>query len=270
MAAIKNRAGEAISSGTNRNPVSKTLIGLNWLIQQPAEKIGVRQMAIALQMGPSTAHRIFAALSESGFVEKDPATGRFKLGLELFRFAQLVVARAPIGSVARRHMRKLADACNETVLLGLYNDLRQEMMFSEVIESKNTLRYVVSLNAWIPIHAGASGLAILAFLPEDIRHSIMSRSKLESLTSRTITEPYRLEDEIEKIRSRGYAISHGQRIAGAIGMAAPICGIGTVLGDVCLTIPEARFDPTSESRLAALLMACAEDIAKELGLPSTR
>ena len=31
------------------------------------------------------------------------------------------------------------------------------------------LRYAVELNTWLPVHAGASGLAILASLPENER-----------------------------------------------------------------------------------------------------
>jgi DNA-binding IclR family transcriptional regulator len=252
-------------TNSERNPVSKTLKALIWLIQQPNDQIGVREMATALNIAPSTAHRVFSALSESGFVQQDPASSRYVLGLELFRLSQLIAARIPIGQIARSHMRKLFATCNETVLLGLYDDVRQEMIFADSIESTNSLRYVIALNTWMPVYAGASGLAIMAFLPKETIESIIARSRLEPVTANTITEPYRLEHELEAIRERGYAISKGQRIQGAVGLAAPIMKANGVLGDICVTIPESRYDLANQARLAELLMACARDITAEIG-----
>lgn len=71
----------------------------------------------------------------------------------------------------------------------------------------------MAINKWIPVHASASGLAAMAFLPEPAR-----------ITNATITDPQVLEDELAKIRRRGYALFRGQRTKGAVAIAAPIWG----------------------------------------------
>jgi DNA-binding IclR family transcriptional regulator len=69
-----------------------------------------------------------------------------------------------------------------------------------------------------------------------------------------------------RVRERGYALTHGQRIQGAVGLAVPIFSSrGAVIGDVCLTIPEQRYDPGGESRLATELLECATRITADLG-----
>jgi len=251
---------------SERNPISKALRALSWLIQTPAAEVGVRQMAQALELSPSNAHSVLNALVEEGFVQQDARTSRYSLGPELLRWAQLITARAPIRQIALTHMRKLVDACNETAVLGIYSSARQEMMFAATVESTHPLRYALELNKWIPVHAGASGLAIMAFLPEAEIRSIIQRTKLAPLTPQSITKPQRLENELKAIRRRGFAITRGQRIPGAVGLAAPVFGSSCeVAGDIALTIPEQRFDQSGSDRLMRLLLACAASVTADLG-----
>jgi DNA-binding IclR family transcriptional regulator len=99
----------------------------------------------------------------------------------------------------------------------------------------------VQLNQWLPIHWGASGLAILAFLPENEQRAIVDGGLLTAQTERTITDPPTLHRELKKVRKRGYACSIGQRILGAVGISAPIWNSsGDVLGDVMLTTRRSR------------------------------
>ena len=60
-----------------RDPVSKALKVLGWLIEQPAESAGVREVAAALHMSPSGAHRVLSVLVEEGMLRQDPTTSRY-------------------------------------------------------------------------------------------------------------------------------------------------------------------------------------------------
>ena len=250
----------------DRNPITKVLRALSWLIQEPSGSTGVREMATAMGLSPSSAHRLLTALADEGFVRQDAASSKYHLGVEFYRLANIAAAKAPIRQAALKHMQRLVDACNETALLGIYDDLRQEMIFAARVESKHALRYAVDLNQWIPVYAGASGLAIMAFLSASEIESIIARTRLMPLTDLSITEPYRLQMELQQIRIRGAAVSRGHRVQGAVGLAAPIFGpSGKVVGDVCLTIPEQRFDAGAEEHILDLLRACALSVTEEIG-----
>jgi DNA-binding IclR family transcriptional regulator len=163
-------------------------------------------------------------------------------------------------------MRGLVDACNETALLGIYDRSRQQMIYAASVESSHPLRYAIELNQWLPIHVGAPGLAIMAFLSPDEIATVIERTRLLPVTSSSITEPYRLELELEKIKQQGCAASNGQLIPGATGLAAPIFGAGgEVVGDVCLMIPEQRLAQGGEAKLLGLLMECTALITTEIG-----
>jgi DNA-binding IclR family transcriptional regulator len=250
----------------DRNPITKVLRALSWLIEEPSGSTGVREMATALGLSPSSAHRLLTALADEGFVRQDAASSKYLLGVEFYRLANIAAAKAPIRQAALKHMQRLVDACNETALLGIYDDLRQEMIFVARVESKHALRYAIELNQWMPVHVAASGLAIMAFLSAEEIQSIIERTRLVPLTDLSITEPYRLQMEMQTIRARGAAISRGHRVQGAVGLAAPIFGpSGKVVGDVCLTIPEQRFDERAEEQILDLLLACARSVTEEIG-----
>ena len=106
----------------------------------------------------------------------------------------------------------------------------------------------------------------MAYLKESEISSIIERTRLIPVTSRSITERYKLEAEIQNIRKRGYAITKGQRIPDAVGLGAPIFGSnGEVVGDICLTIPESRFEESAEQGIAELLKECATAVTFAIG-----
>ena len=234
-------------------------------MEDPTTSLGVRDAAAMMGTSPSSAHRLLGALTKEGMLRREP-NGRYALGLEVVRLAHVMISRMPLRDVALRYMRKLVASCNETVYLGLYDRTRQEIFFGTNVESSQRLRYVVDTEHWVPVYAGASGLAVMAYLSDEERESIIRRTRLAPLTSATISEPYKLEHALANVRRKGYALTRGQRIPGAVGLAAPVFGSdGEVIGDISITIPEQRFDPANESRLADLVMRCARDVTAEIG-----
>lgn len=249
-----------------RDPIAKALEAVAWLVESDKESVGVRELAAALDISPSSAHRILGKLIESGFVARGDETQRYGLGVEFFRIAQLSMKKRSLLKVGVTAMRRLVECCNETALLGVYDAGRQEMIFSASVESTHPLRYVIELNKWMPLHTGASGMAIMAFLGDAEIERIIERTRLAPLTSASITDPRKMRKELAAIRERGYALTRGQRLPGAVGLAAPFFnGSGHVVGDVCLTIPEQRFNPKRVKPLLAQLLACVGEIGGSIG-----
>jgi len=226
----------------------------------------VREIAKGVAMNPSTVHRLLGLLEEEGLVRQDDPGGGYGLGTELLRLAWTAAGSHPVRSVALPHMRELAKASGETVTLGLYDPVRQQTCVLAVVESDAPFRYVSNLHEWRDLYTGASGRAVMAFLPEVERRAIVERTKLAPATEHTITSADELEAVLAEVRERGYASSQEERRLGGVGIAAPIFGAGgAVLGEVGLSVPTQRFDPADARRLARLVTACAERIGAALG-----
>lgn len=246
-----------------REPAARAIDVLLWLADHTADTWGVRQVAREMNASPSTIYRVFQVFESRDLVTKN-ADGRYSPGLELFRVSQLFSQRLSPVKIAKPHLEELAEACGETVLMAAYGARRGQMIVVDIIDAPHPLRWVVSKHRWYAIHSGATGLAMFSFLPEDERTAVYQR-ELERFTDRTIVSPGQLEAEAARIRARGYAFSRGQRSKGAVGLGAPIYdAAGDVFGDVCVTIPEGRFDPSQEPKLGQLLVATAAGISADL------
>jgi IclR family acetate operon transcriptional repressor len=271
MKRIKTKGGPE-----KRDAVAKTL-DLLWLFVEDlgdkgGREWGVRELAEKLGFSPATVHRSLAGLMRHGFIQQSGSAGKYSIGMEVYRLALKVQPHFALRNAAMLVMQELVAKCNEAAFLGFYDSSRLQMMFVAVINSTHPLRYVVPLNEWIPVHAGASGLAVMAFLPDGERRAIVERHGLPGITAATITDPRTLEAELGKVRARGYALSRGQRTKGAVAIAAPIWGpAGTILGELNLSVPEPRFDESMTVAYAKLVITHAQRITANLGgLPPSK
>jgi DNA-binding IclR family transcriptional regulator len=147
---------------------------------------------------------------------------------------------------------------NETAYLCLYLPREHRLTFAAHVESTHPLGYRVRSHEPQTLLTGASGRSILAFLPPDEVNAVLAR---EGLAGRLD-----LAQDLALVRARGHAVSFGQRIAGAVGIFAPVFGAGgRVTGSLGFTIPEQRFDPAREAAFAHEACRLAAELSAGLG-----
>lgn len=226
----------------------------------------VKDVSAALGLVPSTSHRMLDILTSEGLVERDGARRGYRIGPEFYRLAALVHLRHDVRVLARPYLQRAVDACDETCVLCVYLPTEDSMIFADKVDSNQLLRYQLPLNSPMPVLWGASGRAIAAFLPKADIDRIYSRTAEAPASKQPLPPREALEAELAVIRDRGFAVSHGQKIAGAVGINAPVFdATGRVIGSFGLTIPEQRFTPGDEGRLAALVLQQADALSAALG-----
>lgn len=252
------------STARQRDPLARAIALLNLMIDADDQDFGVRRLANDLGVSASTAHRLLTELEQLDLVARSDE-GVYRVGLGLYHLAMRANARFPLRQLALPHLRHLRGAVNESTFLGLYDEATQSMVFAATVESTQPLRYVVELNKPVPMHAGASGLAILAHLPKEAIDDILARPELPPVTEQTMTDQTSLRPRLDEIRAAGYALSRGERIPGALAIAAPVLGpLGTAIGDLGVTMPESRFNSTHEASIADQVRSIAADLTRRI------
>lgn len=227
---------------------------------------GLREIAKGVEMNPSTVHRLLGLLEEEGLVRQEEAGGDYQVGAELLRLALSAAGTHPVSTAALPHLRELVDRSGETASLGLYDPVRHQTCVVAVVESDAPFRFASTLHEWRDVHTGASGRAVMAFLPERERAEIVEKTRLAPATEHTITDPLELERALAVVRERGYAASREERRLGGVGIAAPVFGPGRqVLGEVGVSVPTQRFHTKDEPRLAELVTTCAARVTAAVG-----
>jgi len=228
----------------------------------------LKELSLALSLAPSTCHRLLELLSRDGFIEQDSTHRRYRIGRELFRIAGLVQSKHDIRAIALPFLRKLVEVCDETCVLALYLPSDGKIFFAEKVDSSMMLRYQLPMNTPMSILWGASGRSILAFLDKAEVDRIYAAEGRAPASGEALPSRRALERELAAIRERGYDITYGQKLAGAVGIGAPVFGIdGKVLGSLCVTVPEARIAAKDRPRLGALVRATAAELSAVVGAP---
>ncbi|HEY2213813.1 MAG TPA: IclR family transcriptional regulator C-terminal domain-containing protein, partial [Acidimicrobiales bacterium] len=133
--------------------------------------------------------------------------------------------------------------------------------------SHRSVQFVPQLFTWLPLHATASAMAILAHKPEDERRELYEQG-LPLFAGRRQT-PLKIEKMMTNIRSDGFAISRDQADVGASAIAAPVWTAGVIQGSVGVAVPNQRFSEDTHSEFAGHVVRSADVISRRLGDPNS-
>jgi DNA-binding IclR family transcriptional regulator len=161
-------------------------------------------LARSTHLSEPTALRYATSLATHGFLERDPDTGRYRLGMRLFELGHKALRTRDPRSIALPHMLRLRNRFEETVNLAMCHG--DDLILIEVIESPRSIRQGARLGDRDYWHASSLGKAALAHLDRDEARARLERHERRQFTPQTITSIERLLDELDAVRARGYAV----------------------------------------------------------------
>lgn len=205
-------------------------------------------------------------LGQHGLVDRAPNGQQYRSGVEFFRLASLVLEKTDLVDVAEPILRSVVEACNEVCFLIQYLPATKRVMVVRKVDSTHPLRYDIPLFEPSTMLWGATGRSVLAFLPPDELDAVLNESHASPVTGQRLQSRKELLRELQNIRDVGYVCTRGQKMPGAVGIGAPVFGSnGTINGSICITLPQARFEPKSERSLAKLAVNAAAQLSTALG-----
>lgn len=197
--------------------------------------------------------------------------GSYRLGPAAFGLGSALLEarrRLQTSDLVREGMRRLADRSGETVLFAVRDDGGMTLTYVEAIESRNRVRFAVSVGDRRPLYATAGGRALLATDSEPDLRRYFSRLKPQQLTARTETSKRQLAEAIATAREQGVAQTVDQATEGVTGTGAPIRdAAGGAIGALIVAAPSSRLQERL-TELAQLVRDEANAISRSLGYRS--
>ncbi len=226
--------------------------------------IAIKSLAARLDLPASTVHRLLHLLIDQGMAEQVDRYS-YRTGTEFYRLGSLVAGKMSISEIARPFMQRVVDACDEYCLLCLYLPAERKIMVTETVNSSHPLRYVRDKFMPLSVAWGATGRAILAFLPEDEIRTIHAMGEPSPATGKSLPAYARFRADLDAVQRQGYAHSMGQKIPGAVGFAAPVFGPQRVIASLCATVPQLRYRAEDAKRIPRVLIEQARLLSRALG-----
>ncbi len=268
-AASPAKQGAGLPENSGAGTVTRVVKLLACIAEADGE-VSIKSLCRSLDLPASTIHRLLGLLTKEGVIERAASRALYGPGPEFVRIGSLVAAKVRIADLAKPVMRALADESDETCVLLRYIPTSRKVMAIHAEYSPHPLRYQIEMFQPHSLLWGATGRSVLAFLTEPeieaaLRDNDRSPASGEKLPARTV-----LLKELRDIRERGYAITHGQKIEGAVGLAAPLFNSERrAIGSLSITVPKARFSQKGHIMLTALLLGAAGKLSHMLGFQAS-
>jgi IclR family KDG regulon transcriptional repressor len=225
-------------------------------------KNSVTEIAQHCELSKPTVSRLLAALEKSNLAIRDPVHRKYFLGYLLNRLvANPKTTHLNLITWSAKEMNNLSEICGETVVLDVLVGIRNIRL--HMIPSIYNIRVyddnydLTSLNI-----QGAAIKALLSQLDRRALALMTNYINLEDTTKNYTFEKKKILSQLNQIREQGYAISRGERIAGAVAISAPIRGYYLPAALTVLGV-ESRFEP-KVAELLPEIIASANRISSNL------
>jgi len=233
-------------------------------IAKSDDGLTLAQLSTTLEAPKSSLLLLLKPLVSMGYLYH--ASARYTLGTAVFRMASEILSARQFPKLIRPYMEELVARTRESVFLAVLDRDAKIVTYVECVESPQAVRYAVPVGTTRLLYPSAAGRVLLAFQDDAWREHYLKSIKLKALTSKTVTDRAALRRELGAIRKAGVAITVGEAVDGAAGIAAPVFGAdGTATHALLVGAPAARF----QTELRALRKAVIEVAADASGAQRT-
>ena len=216
-------------------------------------------------LNKTTAKRLIANLTARGYLQRDPQTKLYQLGMRLFEMGGIVFSSFSLRQAAAYPMTQLQDQTGATVLLGVR--MQEELVYIDKRESDGMIRISSDIGWRRPLHYGMLGMVLLASLDVKEVRRILKNTPLQAHTPFSITDPDAFSLRLEQIRDQGYILEKEEAVEGVFGIAAPIRDYSRqVIAALGVALPlSSSIRKKESSQLIEKVKNTSETISSDLG-----
>ncbi len=242
----------------------KRALDLLELFSKGSETLGITEIADYLKVTKGTAHSLVTTLVKQDFLQQDPETRRYRLGVKLFRLGLSVVQHSQLGQAIHPWAEMLCERFQEVVHIALLAG--DVALVIQRLEPKTPYLLFPQTGSALPIHSTAVGKILLAFSPPKVRDQILQTAPLLRKTRNTLTGKALLLKETKTIIRQDYALDREESLMGVTCVGAPIRDrSGKVVAAVSLSGSKSRMEEKGIKEIIEAVRGTAMKISSHLG-----
>jgi DNA-binding IclR family transcriptional regulator len=189
---------------------------LTFLAGHPYHPLTLKEVGWIVGAGSFAITSLAEAAEQHGIICRNK-DGRLYIGPTLFRWSAIIGPDHSPADLALSEMRRLSNLTGETVGLALLVGYSHRLRMVQSVPGAGRIQYVLDAAIDIPLHWGAAGKVVLAFVPEWLDEIDL----VPDAQGRTV-DIEDLRTLLADIRANGFVTAEGERISQAFGVAAPV------------------------------------------------
>ena len=186
--------------------------------------LGLLELSEYVNLSRASVHRILMTLVRVGWVEQNPRTTKYRLGMGAVGVGIVGMVTNPLIRDSYPYLTRLSDwSGHDSVLSTLVGGKTVQLRRAAGI---NTELIDFEAGHPQPAYAMADGKLLLSYLDESEAESLLRSEEMRPFTTSTITDVTTMLRELETIRKQGFAVDNFERFEAGRGLAVPVMGEG--------------------------------------------
>ena len=233
---------------------------LDFLAQHANAKL--QEIAVGTTMTPSTTLKILDTLTLIGYVEKTPLK-EFKLGMKFLHYGQETLAQFELPEIAAPFLIELQNQIDETIHLGILEN--NEILYVDKLEPKHqNITMSSKIGITRPMYSSAMGKAVLAEFSRKDLEQFLADVPLTAYTENTITNPLRLEKELDLVQKNEVAFDDEEMEKDIFCIGAAVVVNHQIKGAFSVSVPKYRLTSQKKAEIIAAILETKDKIQAKM------
>lgn len=214
----------------------------------------------------SSLHLLLKELTDLKILYYDENKQSYFIGMSLMQLSFKCISKVDFLKVINSACNALSNTLNETVHAAILSNTN--ITYIGKHESVDKISIVSNFGVSLPAHATGVGKALLSqYTDEELKEAYKGKV-LEKFTPNTISTFEQLQNEIIKVKSKGYATEYGEisLLAGCI--SVPVKQNNKIVAAISITVPITKLNDSYKEKLLALLFETVEEVELALSFLS--
>jgi IclR family KDG regulon transcriptional repressor len=201
--------------------LKSVLVALDVLehVSQAPGEVGVSELSSQMGVAKGAIYRHLQTLVSRGYLWQNPATSRYKAGIQCHLLGKLASVSVDLIAAAGQPMQQLRDTLGFTVTLAVRKG--SKVVTVERLFGTTAVQIGVRPGAEFQLHGSAQGKLFLAYEDRSLWNDLKGRT-LERTTVHTIVDVAELERQVDTVRKTGWASAPDEALLGINGIAVPV------------------------------------------------
>lgn len=229
---------------TLHKPTERVLLILEMLANEDGQTLS--ELSLKTDILKGTIFPILKSLQHRKYINYDPATGEYSLGISCAVLASAMVDRKLWIKTVSSEMQTVVAECNEVCQMGVLEGAW--VLYVDKVQGDQTVQLVSKIGTRLPAISSALGKAMLH------RHSDQQILALypqgfPTMTSHSVNNIETLRRQLDNVATHGYSIDDREMNEDTVCFAVPLMQKGTILAAISVSLPHFRATPEKTAKV---------------------
>lgn len=231
------------------------------LLTSQLEGMSLSEISRETNIPKSTLSPILLALSKKRMIQLNQRTREYSIGIKSFKIGQSFLERLSIIKTIENRMKNIVSKCQEICQLGILDG--RDVLYMKKVQPEQSIKLQSSVGRTLPVHSTALGKSLISDFENDEIIGMFT-GNMHKLTPKTLNCPYKLVEEIEKVRKEHVSYEREETFEQVMCLAVPIYHFEKVIMSLSVSIPTFRADKKKVEQAKQALLLEKMNIEREI------